>query len=151
MPKKATAADAQIVLQLYDFRREAEMRKARSWFAGSFWPQSVDDIMKIGQNFGAPENAWLRQVTGYWDMAAALVLRGALNEELFFDTCGEMWFILAKVHPFLKEYRERTNTPQILERVEKLATRTKQGRERLQAIAKRQEGMRQRMAGNRPS
>jgi len=151
MPKKATTADAQIVLQLYDFRREAEMRKARAWLAGSFWPQSADDIMKVGMNFSAPENAWLRQVSGYWEMAAALVLRGALNEDVFFDTCGEMWFILAKVYPYLKEYREKTNTPQILERVEKLATRTKQGRERLQTMMKRQEGMRQRMAGNRPS
>lgn len=147
MPKKASSADAQIVLQLYDFRREAEMRKARAWFVGSFWPQSADDIMKIGQNFGAPENAWLRQVAGYWDMAAALVLRGALNEDLFFDTSGEMWFVLGKIYPYLKEYREKTNSPQILERVEKLATRTKEGRERLKAIMKRQEELRARMAG----
>ncbi len=151
MPKKATAVDAQIVLQLYDFRREAEMRKARAWFGGSFWPQSADDIIKVIQNPAAPENAWLRQVTGYWEMAAALVLRGALNEDLFFDTGGELWFTLAKVYPYLKEFRDKANSPQVFERVEKLATRTKQGRERLQAMMKRQEGMRERMAGNRPS
>ena len=78
MPKKPTSADAQLVLQLYDFRREAEMRKARAWFAG-FRPASANDILEVVNNFGTPENAWFRQVTSYWDMAAALVLSGALN------------------------------------------------------------------------
>ncbi len=34
MSKKATSADAQLILQLYDLRREAEMRKARNWWVG---------------------------------------------------------------------------------------------------------------------
>jgi len=45
MPKSATTADAQVILQLSDFRREAEMRKARTWWFVSFWPQSADDFM----------------------------------------------------------------------------------------------------------
>jgi len=72
MPKSATPADAQVILQLYDLRREAEMRKARSWWFVSFWPQSADDFMKVVNEVGMPENAWLRQVIGYWDLAAAL-------------------------------------------------------------------------------
>ncbi len=94
MPKKSTAADAQVILQLYDLRREAEMRKARKWYAGSFWPETADDYAKVATAYSIPENAWLRQVISYWDMAAALVLNGALDEGLFFDTCGEMWFTL---------------------------------------------------------
>jgi hypothetical protein len=143
MPKAPTAADAQIVLHLYELRREAEMRKARTWWTSAFWPQSADDIMKVANNFEAQQNAWYRQVIGYWDMAAALVLRGALNEDLFFDTGNEMWFTLAKVYPVLQEFREKSGSPQAFRRVEELATRTEAGKERLQALVKRMEGWRQ--------
>src|SRR5262244_1154446 len=111
MSNSATAQDAQIVMQLYDLRREAEMRKARYWFASSFLPRSADDVVEVISGKNAQENAWFRQVSGYWEMAASFVLRGALNEELFFDSGTEMWFTLAKLYPFLKEAREKTNLP----------------------------------------
>jgi len=143
MPNNATAGDAQIVIQLYELRREAEMRKARTWWAGSFWPQTAEDLMSVANNYEAQQNAWYRQVIGYWEMAAALVLRGALHEDLFFDTGAEMWFTLAKVYPVLGEFREKSGSPQALLRVEQLATRTEAGKQRLQAMVKRVEGMRQ--------
>jgi len=113
MAKKATAHDAHLILKLYDLRREGEMRKARHWLTAEFWPQSADEFIKVVNSFPSQENAWLRQVGGYWDMAASLVVHGALNEELFLQPgcCGEMFFIFAKVHPFLKEFREKTNNP----------------------------------------
>jgi len=78
MAKKPTAADAQLILQLYDLRREAEMRKARSWWLGEFWPQSADDVVKVAWAMGTQENNWLRQVGGYWSMAAVVcAARGA--------------------------------------------------------------------------
>jgi len=138
MPKKLTTEDAQIIMRLYDLRREAEMRKARSWFA-AFWPRSADDVVQVINAANPQENAWFRQVSGYWEMAASFVLRGALNEDLFFDSGGEMWFVLAKVYPFLKEVREKAQTPYYFQRVEKLATRTKEGRERLEMMLKRAE------------
>ena len=141
MPKKPTADDAQIIMRLYDLRREAEMRKARRWFA-DFWPQNADDIVRMIGAAGSQENAWFRQVSGYWDMAASFVLRGALNEDLFFDSAAEMWFILAKVYPFLKEAREKAQTPTAFARVEKVATQTKAGRERLKLMQKRFEAKR---------
>ena len=141
MPKKPTAEDAKIIMQLYDLRREAEMRKARAWYAG-WWPSSADDILKVMQASGAPENAWFRQVNGYWDMAASFVLHGVVNESLFFDSGGELWFVLAKLQPFLKEVRQKANIPHGFTRVEKLATRTKDGRDRLQMFSKRAETMR---------
>src|SRR5581483_10897843 len=113
MPKKPSSADAQLIIQLYDLRREAEMRKARAWFAG-FWPEKAADIVEVINGFGTQENAWYRQVLGYWDMAALLVLHGTLNEELFTDSNGEMWFVFAKLNPFLKEAREKLNMPQML-------------------------------------
>jgi hypothetical protein len=141
MPKKPIAEDAQIIMRLYDLRREPEMRKARSWYAG-WWPRSTEDVLKVLNDYGAQENAWFRQVNGYWDMVASFVLRGALNEELFFDSGGEMWFTLAKLQPFLKEVRQKAGIPQGFLRVEKVATRSKDGRERLQMMLKRAEARR---------
>src|SRR5271156_4442874 len=113
MAKKATTADAQLLLQLYDLRREAEMRKARHWWNGEFFPQSADDYLKLMWASKAPENAWLRQVQSYWGMAAAFVLQGVLDEELFLQPAisGEMFLLFAKVYPFLKELREKLNDP----------------------------------------
>ena len=141
MPKKATAEDAKIIMHLYDLRREAEMRKARHWYGG-WWPANADDIMQVIDAFGTEENAWFRQVNGYWDMAASFVLRGVLNEDLFWDSNGEMWFTLAKLQPFLKEVRQKANIPQGFVRVETVATRTKEGRDRLQMMLKRAEARR---------
>jgi hypothetical protein len=145
MAKKPTAADAELILKLYDLRREAEMRKARHWWAG-FWPQSADDYAKVATAYSTPENAWLRQVLGYWDMAASLVLRNALHEDLFFDNGGEMWFTFAKVSPLLKEIRAKMQTPDLLGRVERLATKTKEGRERLKKMEARAETFRKAQA-----
>ena len=145
MPKTPTAQDAQTIMQLYDLRREPEMRKARAWFAG-WWPSTAEEILKVIQGGGTQENAWFRQVSGYWDMAASFVLRGALSEDLFVDSGAEMWFIFAKLQPFLKDIRQQANSPHLYARIEKVATRTKDGRERVQMMAKRAESMRARAA-----
>ena len=145
MAKKATAHDAQIILKLYDLRREAEMRKARNWFTVEFWPQSADDFVKIANAFPSQENAWMRQVAGYWDMAASLVLHGAVNEELFIQPAvsGEMYFLLAKIHPFLKELREKMEDPHLFGNIEKVISNSKFGRDRLKLTLKRVEMVRQ--------
>ena len=147
MAKQPTAADAQLILQLYDLRREAEMRKARKWYAGSFWPDNGDDYAKVASAFSIPENAWLRQVISYWGMASAMVLTGALNEELFFETCGEMWFTLSKVSPILKDIRAKMGTPELFLHMETLAKKSKAGRERLKKLEVRMAAMRKSMAG----
>jgi hypothetical protein len=149
MPKKLTAADAQLILQLYDLRREAELRKARNWWTSEFWPQSADDFLKVAQAMGAPENNWLRQVSSYWSMAASFALHGALDTEFFLQPSisGEMIFIFAKVHPFLKELREKMSDPQMFGNIEKVITGSKFGRERLNLTLKRVEGVRQKRAG----
>ena len=146
MPGQATAADAELILKLYELRREAEMRKARAWFAG-WWPQSADVIVEMITAPANPmENAWFRQVSGYWEMAASFVLRGVLNEQLFYDSSGEMWFTLAKVYPFLKEIREKAQVPYLFQRIEKVATSSDEARERLQMMLKRAETRRAAMA-----
>jgi hypothetical protein len=153
MPKKATTADAHLILELYDLRREAEMRKARDWWAGEFFPQGVDDVMAVAFTMGSQENKWFRQVAGYWNMAASFVLLGALNEELFLQpsVSGEMFLIFAKVHPFLKELRAKIGDPHLFRNIEKVVTRTKWGRDRLQFMLKRVEFMRQKRAERKAS
>ena len=115
MPKKSGAREAQVILHLYDLRREPEMRKARDWWVGQFWPASADDFMKVAMAMGTQENNWLRQVGGYWGIAASLVLQGAVNEELFLRPAfsGEMFLIFGKVQPFLTELREKIGDPEL--------------------------------------
>ena len=153
MAKKATAADAQLIMQLYDLRREAEMRKARNWWFTGFWPLNADDFTKVAFTPGTQENNWLRQVSGYWSMAAAFVLQGALNADLFLQPAvsGEMFIVFAKVQPFLKELREKTGDPHIFENIEKVIMSSKFGRERIKFIVKRVETMREKVAAAKAS
>lgn len=137
MSKKPTHADAELILKLYDTRREGELRKARDWWASTFWPQSADDIIKVMRGTDPQENAWLRQVLGYWGMVASFVKHGVLSPDLFYEQsfCGEMFFIYAKVEPFLKEVREKMQNPNLLTNLEALVN-TEQGRERFKQVSK---------------
>jgi hypothetical protein len=151
MPKKPTVADAHLILQLYDLRREAEMRKARAWWAGEFFPENADDFLKVAWAMGTQENAWLRQVGGYWGIVASFVVTGVLNEELFLQPgfSGELFLIYAKIHPFIKDLRKKLNDPNAFLQVEKAVTRTKWGRDRLEFMTKRVETLREkRKAGS---
>ncbi|HTS12782.1 MAG TPA: hypothetical protein VMH00_11745 [Candidatus Limnocylindrales bacterium] len=147
MAKKPTTADAQLLLQLYDLRREAEMRKARTWWMTEFWPKSAEDFMKVASATGSQDNNWLRQVGGYWGMAASFVLQGVLSEDLFLRPAfsGEMFFLFAKLHPFLKDLREKLGDPEAFGDIEKVIMRTKWGRERLKFIEKRVAAWRERL------
>ena len=147
MAKKPTVADAQLILQLYDLRREAEMRKARNWWAMEFFPKSADDFLKVAWAMGTQENNWLRQVGGYWGIAVSFVEQGVLNEALFLrpSFSGEMFVMFGKVYPFLKELREKLGDPEVLLDVEKVIMRTKWGRDRLKFILKRIETWREKM------
>ena len=129
----ATPTDAEIILKLYDLRREAEMRKARDFIA-EFWPASLDDVTRLFTSFGTQENKYLRQVLTYWETAAALVVHGAVNESLYFETQGEMWFVYSKFRPYLEELRSFFMSPDFLKNVEIVAGRTPEGQKRLQEL-----------------
>lgn len=147
MPKKPTASDAQLILKLYDLRREAEMRKARAWWTTEFWPNNADDFLKVAWAPGTQENSWLRQVAGYWGIATSFVLEGVLDEDLFLvpGFSGEMFVMFAKVHPFVGELREKLGDPEVFLDIEKVIMRTKWGRERLKFLRKRLETWREKM------
>ena len=130
MPAKPTIEQARLILELYDLRREPEMRKARQWWLTTFWPNCADDFMKVVMDFGSQENNWLRQVGGYWGIAATFVLHGLISEKLFFEPafCGELYFMFAKVRPFLKEIREKAKNPDLFLLSEKAILGSKVGR-----------------------
>lgn len=138
-----THADAELILKLYDTRRESEIRKARTWWTATFWPESADDVLKVMRAVGSQENAWLRQVLGYWSMASSFVSHGILNEDLFFEPSfsGEMFFVYAKLEPFLKELREKLQNPLLLANLEKLIS-SPQGQERYKVISNNVQNMR---------
>jgi hypothetical protein len=139
MSEKATHADAELILKLFDLRREAEMRKARNWWVTEFWPETADDVVKVAMKFPSQENNWIRQVGGYWEMAAALVNHGVLNQDLFVEPgcSGEMFFIFAKVEPFLKELREKMKAPDMFGNIEKVVTSSEKGRQRIKNLQQR--------------
>jgi len=103
----ATTADAGLILKLYELRTEATMREARAWMTGQFFPQTAEEFFAVVNARTSKENAWFRQVTSYWEMAAAFVLHGALNADLFVDCNSEPFLLYAKFLPILPEIRQR--------------------------------------------
>ena len=136
----ATPADAQIILKLYELRTEAVMRQARAWVTGEFWPKTVEEFAAVADNPADPHNPWLRQVISYWEMAAAMVLHGAVSADLFVDCNGEGFFLLAKFAPFLDAIREKN--PAFMAKTSQLITRLGSAVQRYEAISKRVEARR---------
>ncbi len=133
---QATYHDAELVLKIYDLRREPVMREARNFFA-TFAPASIDELMATMFAFEKKENAYIRQVCSYWEMVASLIVHGTLNAELAQDTLGEMNFVYARIQPFLKEIRQKLDSPEFLQNMEKVVEGTPEGRERLARQQKR--------------
>ena len=118
MSRESESAD--LILKLYDLRREDKMRDARNWII-SYFPTSADEVMSTMID---PEtSSKYRMVTTYWDMAASFVLRGAIDEPMFLDSAGEAWVIFAKIEPYLEEIRKRVANDNYLRHLETLLMR----------------------------
>lgn len=137
--------EAELILKLYELRREDTMRKARDWFFLDFNPETIADFN--GAMF-SEHSGHLRMVMSYWDMAAAFVNHGAISPDLFNDTNGEHLSVFAKLEPILPEIRASVG-PQFLRNLEKLVDATPNGRERLLAIRQRTRSIRSQRAAIR--
>lgn len=126
--------DANLILRLYELRREEVMRKARNWFIGEFHPGSLEDVRAAAFGETSP---YFRMVTTYWDMAASLVNHGAIDEQMFNDANGEHIAVFSKLEPFLAEIRTANNTPQYLQHLEQLVMRVPNAKERMAAFRER--------------
>jgi hypothetical protein len=126
-------ADADLILKLYDLRRESVMREARNWFF-SFNPTTVAEYMEamMGDHSGH-----LRMVISYWDMAASLVNNGAIDEQMFNDANGEHLFVFAKIEPILEELRQQWQKPDMLKHFETIIRRVPENKEKLAGIRER--------------
>jgi hypothetical protein len=125
-------AEADLILKLYELRREPVMREARSWFA-TFNPKSTDDFVEV---LTSDKSGYYRMVTSYWDMAASLVNNGAIDAQMFNDANGEHVFVYAKVEPFLADLRAQ-GTPQFLVHLERLVKQIPNIDERLKYVRER--------------
>ena len=123
---KAESAD--LILKLYDMRREEKMREARGWVAG-FFPESIEDIM--GAMINPETSAKLRMVISYWDMAASFVNHGAIDADMFRDTNGEYLFVFSKIEPHLEGMRAMMSNPNFLSNLEKLISQMPDYKEQL--------------------
>jgi len=143
----ATPDDADIILKLYELRTEAVMRQARAWVVGEFWPKTAADYFAVADSFTDPHNAYLRQVLSYWEMAAALVLHGAVSADLFVDCNGEGFFLLAKFAHILEQIRARNST--FMLKTSELVSRFSAATQRYELTLKRVQGMQERMAATK--
>jgi hypothetical protein len=99
------------IMKLYELRSEATMRKARDWFATGFYPESTQDILNV---LTGEHSAEFRMVASYWDMAAAFVVFGAINSDMFNAINTEHVLVYAKLQPFLAELRAVPGIPPYL-------------------------------------
>ena len=141
----ATPADAEIILKLYELRTEAVMRQARVWITGEFWPATAGEFFAVAENPADPHNAWLRQVLTYWEMAAAMVLHGAVSAELFVDCNGEGFFLMAKFSHILEGIRAKN--PGFLMKTTELVNRFSAATQRYEVALKNIEARRNSLPG----
>ena len=107
----ATTADAEVVLKLYDMRREESLRRARRFMVFDFNPKTLEELRAVSRDTTSDKNVFWRQTLGYWEMASSMVLRGAVDADLFLDSCGEGILIYAKFHHFHTVTEKESGNP----------------------------------------
>ncbi len=112
--------DAELLLRLYDLRREEKLRQAREWFIREFRAESLEDFNRR-YPVGSQENTYFRMVVSYWDMAASIVNNGLINEEFFFENTSEFYVVWSKAKPLAPVARETYKNPLLWSNLEKLA------------------------------
>ncbi len=122
MSTKPTHEQAQLHLQIYEMRREARLRQARDWFFKNYFPDNLDEAMRIAPP-GSEAGTFVMMVFSYWDQACALLNYGLLHEDLFFETSGEFFGVWERVRNNIHEGRERFANKLFLAHLEKAANR----------------------------
>lgn len=120
VPNPATYEDANLLLRLYELRREEKLRKAREWFGRNFKARNVDEFQKLCP-VGSEENAYFRMVTSYWEMAASFVTSGVLHQELFAENSRELLFVWERIRDIVPGLRETYKNPKTARNLETVA------------------------------
>jgi hypothetical protein len=124
-----TYDDANLLLRLYEVRREDKMRQARHWFLFEFTPGPWSQIRERYFT-GEEHDNYIRMVGSYWDMVCALVKQGVLNKELFYSTNSEHLTVWNKIKPWVQEARQERRHPLMYYNLEAIAEDTVQWRTR---------------------
>jgi hypothetical protein len=117
---KATFDDVNLILKLYDLRREDRMREARRWFVASFKARTLEEFAALCPP-GSEQNASYRMMTTYWEMVASFIAGGVLNQELFFQSGRELLFCWERIRDILPQIRESYKNPGELRNLEAVA------------------------------
>jgi hypothetical protein len=128
---------AQLILSLYETRREETMRKARDFFF-TFDPQNFEEMIA---GMMGPQGSYIRMVISYWDMAASFVENGAIDRKMFLDANGEFIFVFAKIEPFLPQFREMMGSPAFAAHLEALIKSLPNAQERVESTRARVKSM----------
>jgi hypothetical protein len=126
---EATHEQVNLMLKLYELRREPKLREARDWFGANFHVQTAEDVMRLCAP-GTRENAYMRMVLGYWEMVASIVNRGLIDEELFFENSGEQWMVWEQVKPVLGAWRTMFGSQKVFRNLEEHSKRLEAWREK---------------------
>jgi len=122
MHPRPTYDDANLILRLYEMRREDRMRQARAWFTAKCKGlQTYDDLLKLAPA-GSDENASYRMVVTYWDMVSSFIVTGILHKELFFQSGRELLLVWERVRDLLPSLREAYKDPNYLKNLETVGT-----------------------------
>ena len=140
---EVTHDQVNLMLRLYEMRRDPRMREARDWYVSNFRPASLEDISKKWP-MGSPGSASMRMVISYWEMVASIVNRGLIDEDFFFENTGEQWIVWERIKPFVAAMRARSKNPHQYGNLEKHVQRLEAWRE--QRAPGTGEAMRQMMA-----
>lgn len=125
--------DAELILKLYELRREPVMREARNWFF-TFNPQNIQDFLDV---LTSEKSGYYRMVVSYWDMAASLVNNGAIDPQMFNDANGEHLFVYSKIEPFLADLRRESGNPDFLAHLERVVKQVPNVEEKIAALRAR--------------
>jgi hypothetical protein len=117
---KATYDDVNLILRLYDMRREEKLRAARTWFVTNFKPKNLEEMAKLAGP-GTDGNANFRQAISYWEMVASFVTAGVLNEELLFQNTRELLVFWLRIKPIVNEVRAAQKDPNAWKNLETVA------------------------------
>jgi len=122
MKRQPTHEDANLILRLYELRREPKLREARDWFIQNFHVQSAEDMQRLCPP-GSDGNTYFRMVTSYWEMVASFVNSGVLHDELYFESGGEMAAVWERVRPIVPAWRAMFKNPNTFRNVEQVVER----------------------------
>ncbi len=127
---EVTHEQANLLLRLYELRREPRLRQARSWFFAQFEASTMEEAMSK-YPMGSEDNASMRMVISYWDMAVGFANRGLIDDELFFENSMEAWIVWEKVKSLVALQRAASRNPTYMMHLEKFVARFEAWRERV--------------------